>query len=119
VPKDHWAYASLSQIARIGVVEGLPSGLFGGNQAMSRYASAIALTRMRLLVSKKWPPTPQGANPHLYADIPANHWAADPVDRLVSIGLLEGFTDGNFHGSQSLTRYQFAVCVARLLDSVP
>ncbi|WP_155298764.1 S-layer homology domain-containing protein [Deinococcus kurensis] len=51
-------------------------------------------------------------------DVPAGHWAKDAIDLLVSKGILLGYPDGTFRGTQNLTRYEAAVIIARLLDQV-
>ncbi|MVN87786.1 S-layer protein [Deinococcus sp. HMF7620] len=51
-------------------------------------------------------------------DVPAGHWAKDAIDRLVSTGIILGYPDGTFRGTQNLTRYEAAVIIARLLDQV-
>jgi S-layer homology domain len=52
-----------------------------------------------------------------FTDIPAGHWAKDAVDLIVQRGLIQGFPDGTFRGSENLTRYQAALIFARLLQS--
>jgi len=54
----------------------------------------------------------QGASP---ADVPWDHWAYDAVNDLYEAGLLEGYPDGTFRGDNHLTRYEFAMALARLL----
>ncbi|EYB66745.1 S-layer protein [Deinococcus phoenicis] len=51
-------------------------------------------------------------------DVPAGHWAKDAIDRLVSKGIILGYPDGTFRGTQNLTRYEAAVIIARLLDQM-
>ncbi|GGK95051.1 S-layer homology domain-containing protein [Deinococcus radiotolerans] len=51
-------------------------------------------------------------------DVPAGHWAKDAIDLLVSKGILLGYPDGTFRGTQNLTRYEAAVIIARLLDQI-
>ncbi|WP_102128505.1 S-layer homology domain-containing protein [Deinococcus planocerae] len=51
-------------------------------------------------------------------DVPAGHWAKDAIDRLVSQGIILGYPDGTYRGTQNLTRYEAAVILARLLDQV-
>lgn len=55
----------------------------------------------------------------LFSDVPRSHWAYDAVSRLVEEGLLTGYGDGRFQGDQPLTRYEFAILTARLLDRLP
>ncbi len=51
-----------------------------------------------------------------FSDVPANHWAYNAVNALAEQGLLEGYPDGTFKGKQSLTRYEFAQAIARMMD---
>lgn len=51
-------------------------------------------------------------------DVPAGHWAKDAIDRLVSRGIILGYPDGTFRGTQNLTRYEAAVIIARLLEQI-
>ncbi|GGM18484.1 S-layer homology domain-containing protein [Deinococcus aerophilus] len=51
-------------------------------------------------------------------DVPAGHWAKDAIDKLVSQGIILGYPDGTYRGTQNLTRYEAAVIIARLLDQV-
>lgn len=48
-------------------------------------------------------------------DVPWDHWAYDAIAELYDAGLLEGYPDGTFKGKNNLTRYEFAVALARLL----
>jgi len=49
------------------------------------------------------------------ADVPWDHWAYDAIADLYDAGLLEGYPDGTFKGNRCLTRYEFAMALARLL----
>ena len=53
-----------------------------------------------------------------FPDIPANHWAADAVNRIAKLGIVIGFPDGTFRGNEAFTRYQAALVISRLLDVV-
>lgn len=53
-----------------------------------------------------------------YDDVPTDHWAYNSLDYLTQRGVLEGYPDGFFKGDRTLTRYEFAQAVARLLDAV-
>lgn len=52
------------------------------------------------------------------ADVPSNHWAYQSVKYLVDKGLMELYEDGTFRGNDSVSRYQLAVIVARILEGV-
>jgi len=56
------------------------------------------------------------AQPNLnFDDIPDDHWASDSVERLKSVGMLQGFPDGGYYGNTVLSRYQMAVLLDRML----
>ena len=54
-----------------------------------------------------------------YPDVPKNHWAYEALDKLSRAGILEGRPGGVYEGNKSMTRYEFAVAIARLLDKIP
>lgn len=62
--------------------------------------------------------TPAAAQVPTLTDVSAGHWAKDAIDRLVARGILLGYPDGTFRGSQNLTRYEAAVIIARLLNQI-
>jgi hypothetical protein len=51
-----------------------------------------------------------------FADVPSSHWAYAAVNRLAETGIIEGYPDGYFKGDKMLTRYEFAIAIARALD---
>ncbi|MFN4252041.1 S-layer homology domain-containing protein [Deinococcus sp.] len=51
-------------------------------------------------------------------DVPAGHWAKDAIDKLVGSGIILGYPDGTYRGTQNLTRYEAAVIIARLLEDM-
>lgn len=51
-------------------------------------------------------------------DVPSGHWAEDAVQKLVDSGLLEGYPDGTYKGDRPLTRYEYAMVVARMMDKM-
>jgi FtsZ-binding cell division protein ZapB len=50
-----------------------------------------------------------------FADVPADHWAYQSVDTLQKAGIVIGYPDGTYGGKRAMTRYEFAVAIARLL----
>jgi len=78
---------------------------------MKRYMAAIIAVVVALALA-----LPVMANP--FADVPENHWAYEAVKQLAAAGLVQGFPDGTFKGSEGMTRYQMAMVVARLLSDL-
>lgn len=56
-----------------------------------------------------------GAASGPFADVPADHWAYSAVDTLQKAGIVIGYPDGTYGGKRAMTRYEFAVAIARLL----
>src|SRR5690625_1103922 len=46
VPENHWAADAVSDIADLGIVIGFPDGTFRGNEAFTRYQSALVVSRL-------------------------------------------------------------------------
>src|ERR1044071_425855 len=58
-------------------------------------------------------------NPFKDVDPKDMHWAYESVDHLQKKGILIGYPDGYFRGKRTLTRYEFAVALERLLNNLP
>ncbi len=54
--------------------------------------------------------------PAEFPDVPEGHWASDAIDLAVASGIIVGFPDGTYRGSQNLTRYEEAVIIARMIN---
>jgi hypothetical protein len=52
-------------------------------------------------------------------DVPFDHWAYDAVQKLVEKGIIVGYPDRTFKGDRAMTRYEFAMAIARLVDMIP
>jgi len=50
-----------------------------------------------------------------FADVPQDHWAYDSVNTLAQRGLIIGYPDGMYGGKRAMTRYEFAVVIARMI----
>ncbi|HEX8466039.1 MAG TPA: S-layer homology domain-containing protein [Abditibacterium sp.] len=49
-----------------------------------------------------------------FQDVPRDHWAYAALQKLAASGIVEGYSpSGNYRGQQPMTRYEFAVAVAR------
>ena len=56
----------------------------------------------------------QGAFP----DVPENHWAYQAVTNMASKGYVLGYPDGRFLGKRTLTRYEFAMVINRIVEKL-
>ena len=62
-------------------------------------------------------PSAVSANP--FEDVPAEHWAYDAVAQLAADGVIEGYGDGTYRGTQEITRYEMAQMIARAMAKQP
>ncbi|WP_038040977.1 S-layer homology domain-containing protein [Thermus tengchongensis] len=53
-----------------------------------------------------------------FSDVPAGHWAKEAVEALAAKGIIVGFPDGTYRGNETLTRYQAALLIYRLLQQI-
>ncbi|HEY3265725.1 MAG TPA: S-layer homology domain-containing protein [Armatimonadota bacterium] len=53
-----------------------------------------------------------------FADVPQDHWAYQAVNTLAQRGLVIGYPDGTFGGKRAMTRYEFAVVIARMIPQL-
>ncbi|MDK2885477.1 MAG: hypothetical protein PWP54_35 [Thermosipho sp. (in: thermotogales)] len=51
-------------------------------------------------------------------DVPTDHWAYESVEALVNAGIITGYPDGTFRGASSVTRYEAAVLLSRLMEKI-
>jgi hypothetical protein len=55
-----------------------------------------------------------------FPDVPRDHWAYAALQKLAAAGVLEGYPPtGNYIGAKPMTRYEFAVAIARVLNNLP
>jgi len=62
----------------------------------------------------------QGETSAEFPDVPKDHWAYAALQKLAAAGVLEGYPpSGNYIGAKPMTRYEFAVAIARVLNQIP
>ena len=84
----------------------------------SLFASAAAVSALALTAVPALADTPAAGGQGPFADVPAEHWAYESVQRLQNQGIVIGYPDGTYGGRRAMTRYEFAVAIARLLDLI-
>lgn len=83
---------------------------------MKKAAFAAGIAAAGLAFGSTVPAFAQASGP--FADVPTDHWAYSAVDRLQKAGIVIGYPDQTYGGKRSMTRYEFAVAIARLLDRI-
>lgn len=50
-----------------------------------------------------------------FIDVPAKHWAYDSVTKLAQAGIIDGYSDGQYQGDKTISRYEMAQIVAKAM----
>jgi len=50
LPDDHWAASAVYDLVRMGVTKGYPDGTFRGNKKISRYETAVFLSKLATVI---------------------------------------------------------------------
>ena len=53
-----------------------------------------------------------------FVDVPKDHWAYQAVENLRQKGILRGYPDTNYRGKRTITRFETAVALDRVLRAV-
>ena len=95
--KDHLAY-----------VQGMPGGIFGPEQNMTRAEAAQMF--YNLLLNK------DVAQTVTFTDVAADAWYAKAVNVLASLGMIEGTGAGTYEPERAITRAEFTTIAMRFAD---
>jgi Tol biopolymer transport system component len=107
VPSTHWAYDHIEYAADVDIVQGYGDGSYQPQMA-AFIARAIAdPTGEEGLADYQPPELPS------YPDVPADYWCYSHVEYLAEEGVVQGYTDGLYRPTTTVTRDQMAVYVAR------
>ena len=110
VPASHWAAPWIEGIYQAGITGGCGSGKFCPENGVSRAEMAVFLLRGEHGGSYT-PPTALG----VFADVPANHWAAAWIEQLALEGVTSGCGNGSYCPNLQITRAQLSVFILRAL----
>lgn len=87
-------------------------------KSLKRWAAIVPLAIMSITMAG----IPVSNNPvHAavapsFSDVPAGHWAYGAVDDLAKAGIVDGYGDNTFKGDKTISRYEFAIIIAKAMD---
>ena len=115
VAQDDIFHAAVVSIFRGGITSGCGGGLYCRDAAVTRAQMAVLL--VKALSGPLYVPSP--ATGTVFADVPADAFAADWIEDFASRGITSGCGGGNYCPDASVTRAQMAVFLlkARLSSS--
>lgn len=107
VPATHSFYREIAIAETKGLAGGFPDGTFRPDTVMSRAETAAFLTRAYSLVAGKQSVSLTDTE---------DHWAAAPIHVMSSNGLIGGYSDGSYRPNRPVTRAEFSVFLARVVQ---
>ncbi|MBI5954428.1 MAG: right-handed parallel beta-helix repeat-containing protein [Chloroflexi bacterium] len=105
VPADSFAAAWIEQLAAEGITGGCGGGNYCPNAPVTRAQMAVFL--VKALYGTAY--TPPGATGGIFADVPADGFAAAFIEQLAADGITGGCGGGNFCPNAYITRGEMAV----------
>lgn len=107
VPKNHWAYSSIEQLNKSGLVKGFPNGTFKAEATITRAEAASLIARALQLKATK-PPS--------FTDVKKNHYAYNEIAAVAEKGIVIGKGNNKFDPSGKLTRAEMATILTRAYE---
>ncbi|MCY9549806.1 S-layer homology domain-containing protein [Lysinibacillus xylanilyticus] len=111
VPKSHWAYESINQVAEKGLVTGYSDGTYKPSAQVTRAEFATFLSRVfdsseRTTAS--------------FSDVSNTHWANDAIQEGLALGFIkvEDFSNNKFDPNKPMTRGEMSRWLANGLAHV-
>jgi len=112
VPSNAFAAAWIEQLVAEGITSGCGNGNYCPDRTITRAQMAVFLLRAKY-GSTHSPPIATGT---LFADVPANAFAAAWIEQLVAEGITAGCGAGNYCPNNAVTRAQMAVFLQRVFN---
>ncbi|WP_456273195.1 S8 family serine peptidase [Bacillus sp. AK031] len=107
VKPGDYGYDVIATVADEGIMTGNDEGKFNVWGTLTRAQMAKILVEAYDL---------EGSAKSSFKDVPAGYWAAGYIDTLAANGITTGYDDNTFKPQDKITRSQFAMFLARILD---
>lgn len=107
VSTGFWASPYIEAAKSAGIINGYPDGTYKPNANIKRGETAIIISNAYNLSTK---------DDVFFADVPKGHDKYDAISRAATAGIINGYPDGSFKPSASVTREQIAVMIARAMN---
>lgn len=97
VPKSHWAYDSIKQVAEKGLVAGYSDGTYKPSAQVTRAEFATFLSRVF---------DGKDRTPSKFTDVNSSHWANEAIQEGLAVGFIQAsdFANNKFEPNKAMTR---------------
>jgi hypothetical protein len=110
VPLGHWAYKYIDYAVAHAVVQGYADGLYRPDREVDRGQMAVYVARAKGWVSIG---DDMALTRALFPDVPAGFWSGSAIEASLANGVVEGYDDGLYRPSATVSRDQMAAYIAR------
>lgn len=109
VPDDYWAKPYIDALSERLVIGGLSEETFAPEQPVTRAQLASAIAQAFPLADEE--------AAIAFSDVEADYWAANPIDKAVKLGFMNGFPDKSFQPGLPVPRAQVLTALVTGLDA--
>lgn len=108
IPENHWAYGSITSLAKQGIINGYDQSLFLPDDLVTRAQAAVVLSNALGLHT--------GNTKNDFSDVSESHWAAGAISSISKEGIITGMKENTYSPDEVLTREQVAVIFNRTFE---
>ena len=105
VDSDRWSNASISTLAKAGIIVGDTEGNLNPAKPITRAEFAAIASKFALQAT---------VGSDIFSDI-SGHWAEDSILKVVSAGWITGYEDGTFKPNANITRAEAMTIINKML----
>lgn len=109
VPADHWAEDYIMAASEFGITGGTGNGMFSPNRTVTRAMLVVMLSRMHQSMDGNAVIDGDASFP----DVAETAWCADEISWAADLGIITGYTNGNFGPDDPVTRQQLVTILYR------
>jgi subtilisin family serine protease len=115
IPADYWAYRHVEYVHSRDVAHGYDDDHYHPDYPLDRAQMAVFMARgvaggESALTDYVAPDTPS------FSDVPTDFWAYKHVEYLAALGVVAGYSEGNYRPEYTCSRDQMAVYITRAFD---
>ncbi|MEP1079361.1 S-layer homology domain-containing protein [Leptolyngbya sp. PL-A3] len=108
VPDNHWAKGFITELTKMGIIEGFPDGTFDPDGPVTRAQFAAMLRRAN---ANYWE-RPDVTESVDFDDVSTTYWAATSINVAIEAGFMRGYPGNIFRPEQAIPREQVFVSLA-------
>ena len=108
VPTNFWAYESITQMTKEGLMSGYRNGTFKPNDPLSREEAAS-------LFSNMLGDTPSIMLASSFSAITSDRWSSLAIESVARANIISGYGDSTYRPEQYMSRQEFAVVANKFL----